>query len=364
MINRDNYLLIKSHLKYLKEVEQLSPASLSRHWFHLRHLLIWVDEKPLYRSPEIRPTFPVYVADLPGRRGEPSLAAVSQKKITAAARRFFHWAKTMGYKGYSQIPVTWINTLRPARANYPSDEHVYVALEEATLLATFQVNQNDLALQRDQAAAAMLFLSGARGGAFASLPIEAVDIEARCIQQWPELGVRTKNGKKATTFLLPIPRLMDVVEVWDATVRHALPPSAPWFAPIQNNWGDQRLIDNPPGETRHQILNRRLKLLFASVGLAYKSAHKFRHGHAVYGLQHAQTMADYKAVSLNLMHNDIKITDSIYAPILSEEVKNRIGALGNKPLATPDDELESYFQSLSNEQLSRALVIIAERLSR
>jgi integrase/recombinase XerD len=363
-VNRDNYLLIKSHLKYLKEVEQLSPISLQRYWFQLRHLLIWLDEKPLYRSPEIRPTFPVYVADLPGRRGEPSLAAVSQKKITAAARRFFHWAKTMGYKGYSQISVTWINTLRPARANYPSEEHVFVALEEATLLATFPVYPGDLAIQRDQAAAAMLFLSGARGGAFASLPIEAVDIEARCIQQWPELGVRTKNGKKATTFLLPIPRLMEVVKVWDATVRRALPPSAPWFAPIQNNWGDQRLIDNPPGETRHQILNRRLKLLFASVGLAYKSAHKFRHGHAVYGLQHAQTMADYKAVSLNLMHNDIKITDSIYAPILSEEVKNRIGALGSKPSATPDDELESYFQSLSNEQLSRALVIIAERLSR
>jgi hypothetical protein len=38
-------------------------------------------------------------------------------------------------------------------------------------------------------------------------------------------------------------------------------------------------------------------------------------------------MADYKAVSMNLMHHDIKITDSIYAPILSEEVKERIAGL-------------------------------------
>ena len=35
----------------------------------------------------------------------------------------------------------------------------------------------DLAIQRDQAAAAMLFLSGVRSSAFASLPIEAVDLE-------------------------------------------------------------------------------------------------------------------------------------------------------------------------------------------
>jgi integrase len=112
------------------------------------------------------------------------------------------------------------------------------------------------------------------------------------------------------------------------------------------------------------MLTKRLRKLFSIAGLDYKSAHKFRHGHAVYGLQHAQTMADYKAVSMNLMHNDIKVTDSIYAPILSDEVKSRIDGLVNQSMSLPDDELEAYFQSLSNEQLSRALVIIAERLSR
>lgn len=364
MLNRDNYMLIKSHLKYLEEVEQLSPASLRRYWFQLRHMLVWADETPLKRSPEIRPTFPVYVAALYGRRGEPSLAAVSQKKIIAAARRFYLWAKSIGHVGYTQIPAAWIETLRPARSNHPSDEHVYVSLEEAIQLATFPVDPVDLAARRDQAAAALLFLSGARGGAFTSLPIGAVDIESRCLHQWPELGVRTKNRKKATTFLLPIPRLLEVVQAWNDTVLRALPPSAPWFASIQNNWGDQRLVNHPPGVTRHQALNKRLRKLFASVGLAFKSAHKFRHGHAVYGLQHAQTMADYKAVSMNLMHNDIKVTDSIYAPILSDEVKHRINGLVSQSPTLPDGELEAYFQSLSNEQLSRALVIIAERLSR
>jgi hypothetical protein len=67
--------------------------------------------------------------------------------------------------------------------------------------------------------------------------------------------------------------------------------------------------------------------LFTKAGLPYRSPHKFRHGHAVFALQHAKTMADYKAVSMNLMHNDIRMTDGIYAPLARDEVKERIADL-------------------------------------
>lgn len=97
--------------------------------------------------------------------------------------------------------------------------------------------------------------------------------------------------------------------------------------------------------------------------LPYKSAHKFRHGHAVYGLQHAQTMADYKAVSMNLMHEDIKITDEIYAPILSHEVQLRISRLGNQPTDPDENRLESLARGLSNTDLSTVMRIVADRLS-
>jgi hypothetical protein len=80
-----------------------------------------------------------------------------------------------------------------------------------------------------------------------------------------------------------------------------------------------------------------MRVLYQTAGLSFKSAHKFRHGHAVYGLQHARTMADYKAVSLNLMNEDIRITDQIYAPILSEEVSRRIDGLGNQPEIGSED---------------------------
>jgi hypothetical protein len=41
-----------------------------------------------------------------------------------------------------------------------------------------------------------------RAGAFSTLPISAVDLSSRTIKQWPALGVKTKNGKSATTYLL------------------------------------------------------------------------------------------------------------------------------------------------------------------
>jgi hypothetical protein len=65
----------------------------------------------------------------------------------------------------------------------------------------------------------MLFLSGARASAFTTLPISAVDLPGRTLHQWPELGVATKNGKRATTYLLPIPELLAVAQTWDDKVR-------------------------------------------------------------------------------------------------------------------------------------------------
>jgi len=74
-------------------------------------------------------------------------------------------------------------------------------------------------------------------------------------------------------------------------------------------------------------------------------------------------MADYKAVSMNLMHHDIKITDSIYAPILSEEVKERIDGLGAIPSSLPETEFDGLLNQLSNGDLSKVLRIVASRLS-
>jgi integrase len=363
VIQRSNYLLVRRYLQDLGEVYQLSGSSLGRYRFYLRHLLLWAGETPFQQAAKLRPTFPNYVNNLPSRNGEVPLASVTQKKIIEVGKRFFTWGKQNHPKEFGSLPNAWLESLRPPRIRKARDEHEYVSLEEVKQLIAIPYGEEDIALLRDKAAAAMLFLSGARASAFTTLPITAVDLPARTLRQWPELGVATKNGKRATTYLLPIPELLSVAQIWDDMVRSHLPSTAPWYAPISSRWGCQSLADAEPGKNRHQALDKRLRRLFTLAGLPYKSAHKFRHGHAVYGLLKAQTMADYKAVSMNLMHNDIKITDSIYAPILSEEVKDRIAKLTLYQDSIPETEMDGLLGQLSNTDLSKVLRIVASRLS-
>ncbi len=252
--------------------------------------------------------------------------------------------------------------MRLPRTAQNSIDHDFVKLDEVRRLATLEINPSDLALRRDQAAAAMLFLSGMRGGAFASLTIECVNLADRTIKQWPSLGIKTKNRKSATTFLLDIPDLIAVVENWDAFVRTRLPMDAPWYPPVTSQWGEQVLSMNAPGENRNIALAKRMRKLFSMAGLPYRSPHKFRHGHAVFALQHANTMADYKAVSMNLMHADIRVTDGIYAPLARDEVKERIAGLTVETLSQKAMDGKDVLTThrLSDDEL---LIALARRLN-
>jgi integrase len=376
MVERDNYVKIQRHLLYLEEVMQLTPVSLDRYRFYLRHLLLWAGDRDFNDVQSIRPTFPVYLASLPGKNGKGIMAGTTQKKILNTSKRFLRWAKATYSRELNGLSMNWIDTLRQIRQPQIMTDHIFVSEEEVKTIISFPAEECDLALIRDQAAAAMLFLTGMRGSAFVTLPISAIDLPNLTIRQWPELGVHTKNTKKATTFLLSIPELLVPVHRWDQIVRSSLPSKAPWYAPISHSWGEQSLSNVEPGKNRLNALEKRLKLLFLLVDLQYKSPHKFRHGHAVFGLLHAQTMADYKAVSMNLMHDSIEITDSTYAPMLSSDVQDRILGLstqnlkslnkhyvGQQPENEVAHEMEHLLGSLDKAHLGQALVLIAGKLT-
>jgi hypothetical protein len=177
--------------------------------------------------------------------------------------------------------------------------------------------------------------------------------------------VETKNDKSATTYLLDIPDLLAVVEKWDVFIRAQWPPTAMWYTPTISRWGVQTLSADRPGANRNLAISKRMHRHFDLAGLPYKSPHKFRHGHAVYGLQHAKTMADYQAVSTNLMHEDIRVTDSIYARLASDEVKQRIVGLTTSATARSiaGNSMTDFISVLSREQLSEALIAIAQQLA-
>ena len=115
MIRRSNYLLVRRYLLDLGEIYQLSGSSLGRYRFYLRHLLLWAGETPFTQAAKLRPTFPGYVRNLPGRNGSVPLAAVTQKKIIEVGKRFFTWAKQNYPKEFGSLTTTWLESLRAPR---------------------------------------------------------------------------------------------------------------------------------------------------------------------------------------------------------------------------------------------------------
>jgi len=318
MINRDNYKLVVEYVAYMDEVRQLSDKTVTSGWTSLRHLLEWSDDVPFSKSPEIRPTFPRYVAD----RLSPSSVGL----ICGVAQRFFSWIRMSGGRRHSKITELWIETLvSPKSSGDAHKEHHEYTVDEVRKIVALPVES--LSMQRDKAAVALMFLSGIRIGAFVTLPIDCVDLGSLEIRQWPEMGVHTKRMKRATTFLLSIPDLLDVARKWDDMVRSQLHGCAPWYAVLDQ--GGTQLHDDKPSVKRSGQLVDGLRRLCDRAGISYRSPHKLRHGFAVYGLKAARDMADLEAVSKNLMHKNLKVTLDIYAVLNQADVKDRIVKLGN-----------------------------------
>jgi hypothetical protein len=82
------------------------------------------------------------------------------------------------------------------------------------------------------------------------------------------------------------------------------------------------------GVRREALARKNRRAWLEKVGLPYHSPHKFRHGHIQFGLAHSRTIADYKAVSLNVMRASMEITDEIYSRLDEKEERERIELLG------------------------------------
>jgi integrase len=209
---------------------------------------------------------------------------------------------------------------------------VYWTLEDAIKVVTFPTPKDTLRYQRDQAALAFLFLSGMRIGAFVTLPVCCVDLKKRRVAQLPKFFVQTKNTKAAITFLLPIPELLGVVTRWDEYIRNlAESEMLSWYTKLD---GTGMRIDTKDAVTEDRIVTGRrmafsqgMRELCEMAGVKYRSPHKLRHGHGVYGVETARDMKDLKAVSQNLMHANVGITDGIYGRLAEEGVSDAISTL-------------------------------------
>jgi len=341
MIYKKNWQLMKKYLEYRLKVDQITKGSMLKEQTHMRYTLEWAQFRSFQQVSIIRPSFPEYMLRTRLDGDKRQLSAVYIKKILATARLFFTWLSD-NEAGYKHIKQSWIKTIKSKRLSERPKNKEAVSLDEILAIAA----RPALAAQARRARAALVFLylSGMRIGAFVSLPIQAVDIPNLQVNQFPDLGVRTKNRKSATTYLLNIPELLKVIQDWDNEVRSKLPLNGLWFAPFSPQTGEIDPSITEVGEHRINLARRNFKAWLDHENLPYHSPHKFRHGHIHFGLAHAKDIADFKAVSMNAMHSSMDITDQAYSVLNDDEVKNRMGSINQNNSSNNDADLIKKFK--------------------
>ena len=357
LVHRGNFLLVQEYLAYLLQVKMKNPKSVERYRFWLNHLLLWAMEIPLERAHSIQVPFSDYI------KGK-NFAQESQKKMVETARAFLRWAKLYHEKQFASLPAFWVEDLTPITVQRKSASK-YVRFEEVLKISRKTPGTDNLALWRDQAMACLLFLSGARAGAAVSLPIQAVHLNEKYpyIEQKTELGVRTKMSKSANTYLHNIPELLDFARSWDEFARANFPKDHLWYAPIHQQWGEQSAKVLVPGSNRADALGKRLRLVSNLFELQYKSPHQYRHGYALYGLERCKTMAEYHALSRNMMHDNISITDQIYVHVDELERGQILSRLHQNSMGEFDNEFSAFVAKFGKEDLLSGIQILARRLS-
>lgn len=334
MINRENYHLVYRHLAYRKNVIQNDLGTIGTYWQSLKHLLQWSDARSFADAQKIIPAFPEYLLTARNDGKEKALTPKYMVKVLSHARAFFEWLR-LHERGFSGISEAWITTLqlrKSAGTQSRLQERHYWKLEDVRKIA--ELKPANLRERRDIAAACFLYLSGMRIGAFVTLPVECVDLARRRIEQLPEKGVHTKNSKAAITFLLNMADLLEVVKQWDAFVRSQGVHN--WYAAIDHHHTNNDTLSKAKftGSNRKEYQGRTyafskgLKYLCDRADVAYKSAHKIRHGFGVYGVKNAKDMGQMKAISQNLMHANMGITDGIYGKLAEEDLADILSDFG------------------------------------
>ena len=328
MIHRQNYLDVRAYLDHIERGRQHAPSTVKRTRGHLRHLLEWADHHPFTKARAIDPTFPSYLLTARSDGQDKTLAPVSITKGLANARQFFTFARAEWPHRYKPISESWIELLQPPRhvrvdSRLPVRE--FWTIEDVCKIVS--VSTETLREERGKVAVCMLFLSGMRADALASIPIACVDVAHQTIRQLPEQGVRTKNRKAAITYLLHIPELLDVVTHWETLLSSfRLPPSSLWYATLSSD-GMTLTPTTQAFIGRNNVVQRDIQLICEKAGVTYLSPHKLRHGHTVYALKRAQNVAQLKAISQNIMHKSLVTTDQIYGKLINDDVQEIISNL-------------------------------------
>lgn len=365
MIDRQNYVDVCEYLRYHERILQNKKATLTTYENQLRIVLKWADETPFPEFYKKKRTFPAYLTE---RINEGAISESWSADICALFRDFLRFFTVEDKARYGAIKQSQIDSIRIISHSDSTKTALYYTLSDMEKIASVDIpkGQKALGLKRARASACFLFLSGMRISAYLSMPVECVNLDQKTVHQFPELGVVTKFSKKASTTLLPIPFLLDVVKDWRDTLHYyKIPAGALWYADISK--GGKGLIPVYPEKNDRnkayaiartkgtKFRERYLQELCDLADVDYKNPHAFRHGHVHWGLSNAHSMEQVKAISQNVMHGSTAITDEIYSRMNYTGVSDTIAKLGQTSPESINNPVAGLLSAMTAEEKKELL---------
>jgi len=280
-------------------------------------------------------TFKEYLAAARGKAGNP-LSHATIDATLALVRKFFVWlAGQTGYKSRISYADTayFKNNRKSARIAHTANEKRFPSTEAA--FHAFQAMPSATKFEkRDKALFAFFMLTGARVGAVASLKLKHVDLFNGRVFQDPK-EVNTKFAKSIDTTFYPVdPAYLDCLTSWIDYLRtvelfgqmDALFPKAQREVADGGGFIFANLSRQPYANTTP--LNKIIRGAFAAVQLPEYTPHAFRTTLVVLGSSMCKSMEAMKAWSMNMAHDDLKVTMGSYLPVDGQRRDAIIKSLG------------------------------------
>ncbi|HPR17462.1 MAG TPA: site-specific integrase [Candidatus Cloacimonadota bacterium] len=249
--------------------------------------------------------------------------------------KFLHWLRLIpGYK--SKIDPLIIDYLEPSRRmniqeNNYSDK-IYPTLQQVKIIWNSIEIETDID-KRDRVIFSLLILTGIRIEALSTLRLDCFDPAKLTIDQSPQKGVKTKFGKRIKTTIINFDKelVQNVTDWYNMLLEKGYGVHDPLIPGAVSTRQNGLCFSKSEKMGKQFIKSGRLRAIIkercAKVGYNDFTPHSFRHAHLALASKLAKTAEEFKAISMNVGHENIETTFGCYGHLTQSQVENTISQL-------------------------------------
>lgn len=335
--NEENERIKRAYFAYLTNAEGYDEATLDKVAGALHEMETALGFKPFKAfHREWAVIFKKHLAQRRNAKTGQPLGVATKDSHLRLVKAFFHWlASQPGYKSrITYADVRYFNNLakdaRAAHAERPSRYPSLAQCDHAFRLMSAET----LVQRRDRGLFATWMLTAARAGALASFRLKHIDLVEGVVYQ-DGREVKTKGSKSFETWFFPVdPMYRACLSEWmlELTEDRLFGPDDALF-PKQmiafSSEGRVAKLDRDP-YANAQIVNKVIGNAFRAVNMHPFNPHSIRKTMAMLGDRRCTTMAERKAWSQNLGHENLATTVSAYMPVDRERQAELIKAMAER----------------------------------